>query len=206
MLNRIITRLLSIRRLEYYLLSVILIGGFLVRLYKIDNPIADWHSFRQADTASVSRLFVENGINLLTPRYYDLSSTQSRQYNPEGYRFVEFPIYNAVHAFAASNFRLLSFELWGRLTSIIFTLGSAVILFYLGRKFISKWGGVLASFFFLFLPFNIYFTRVILPEPAAIFFALLGIWLFTLFIDKDKAPFLYLSGVSIALGLLIKTF
>jgi len=39
---------------EYLLLSIILILGFTVRLYKIGNPIADWHSWRQADTASVT--------------------------------------------------------------------------------------------------------------------------------------------------------
>jgi len=203
-LNKLVARVISVKRIEYYLLALILVGGFIVRLYKIDNPIADWHSFRQADTAAVARLYVENGVNILYPRYYDLSSTQSRILNPEGYRYVEFPLYNAIHAVLAKNIGVVSFEVWGRLVSIIFTLGSGFILYFLGARFMNKWGGVLASFFFLFLPFNIYFTRVILPEPTAIFFGLLGIWLFILFIDKDKAHFLYLSGVSIALGLLIK--
>jgi hypothetical protein len=206
MLNRLITRISSIKHIEYYLLSLILVLGFLVRLYKIGSPIADWHSFRQADTAAVSRLYVEGGINLLYPRYYDLSSTQSRLYNPEGYRFVEFPVYNAVHALLASNFGFLSFEVWGRLTSIIFTLGSALILFFLGRTYISKWGGVLSAFFFLFLPFNIYFTRVILPEPAATFFALLGVYFFVLFVKGRSSLFVYLSGISFSLGVLIKPF
>jgi len=133
------TLIKRVRRLEYVSLTLILLLSVFTRLYKIGNPVADWHSFRQADTASVSRIYVSEGINLLYPRYYDISTTQSGLFNPRGYRFVEFPIYNAVHAFAASNFRFLSFELWGRLTSIIFALGSAVILFYLGRKFISKW-------------------------------------------------------------------
>ncbi|KKQ97082.1 MAG: Glycosyl transferase family 39 [Candidatus Woesebacteria bacterium GW2011_GWA1_39_12] len=205
-LNKLVARVISVKRIEYYLLALILVGGFIVRLYKIDNPIADWHSFRQADTAAVARLYVENGVNILYPRYYDLSSTQSRILNPEGYRYVEFPLYNAIHAVLAKNIGVVSFEVWGRLVSIIFTLGSGFILYFLGARFMNKWGGVLASFFFLFLPFNIYFTRVILPEPTAIFFGLLGIWLFILFIDKDKAHFLYLSGVSIALGLLVKPF
>ena len=203
---KLITRLYSKKNIEYYLLSLIVLGGFLVRLYKINNPIADWHSFRQADTASVARLYLENGINLLYPKYYDLSSTQSRMLNPEGYRFVEFPIYNAIHALLAKNLNGISFEVWGRIVSIIFTLGSGILIFFLGVRFINKLGGILASFFFLFLPYNIYFTRVILPEPMAIFFGILGIWLFSLFVDKDKAIYLYLSGLSIALGLLIKPF
>ena len=33
------------RKFELFLLLLILVGGFAVRLYKIDNPIADWHSW-----------------------------------------------------------------------------------------------------------------------------------------------------------------
>ena len=205
-MNKTFTRIAKLRNIEYFLLAMILLGGFVVRLYKITNPIADWHSFRQADTAAVARLYLENGINLLYPRYYDLSSTQSRLYNPEGYRFVEFPLYNAIHATAARTFSMVSFEIWGRLISIFFTLGSAVILFVLGRRFIGKWGGVLASFFFLFLPFNIYFTRVILPEPTAIFFALAGILFYVLFLDKERNYSLFLSGIFFSIGILIKPF
>src|SRR3989338_8866629 len=140
-LNKVFERLLKIKNLEFYVLAIILLFGLVVRLYKINNPLADWHSFRQADTASVARLYVENGVNLLYPRYYDLSSTQSRILNPEGYRFVEFPIYNAIHALLAKNLGILSFEVWGRLVSIIFTLGSGFLVYLLGRRFINKWGG-----------------------------------------------------------------
>lgn len=205
-MNNIITRILGFKYIEYILLTLIIAGGFAVRLYKIDNPIADWHSFRQADTAAVGRLYIENGINLLYPRYYDLSSTQSRRDNPEGYRFVEFPLYNALEAVLAQNFKSISFEVWGRLISIIFTLGSAIVLYILGRKFIGKWGGILASFFFLFLPFNIYFTRVLLPEPTAIFFALAGVMLYISFLGKEKIVYLYFSGIFFSLGILIKPF
>src|SRR3989344_9203010 len=89
--------------------------GLLVRLYKIGNPVADWHSFRQADTASVTRVYAEEGINLLIPRYHDISTTQSGLFNPEGYRFVEFPIFNAIHALLLTNFGIFSLEVWGRL-------------------------------------------------------------------------------------------
>ncbi|OGM02396.1 hypothetical protein A2115_02945 [Candidatus Woesebacteria bacterium GWA1_41_8] len=206
MLSRLFARISKIKRIEYYLLALIIIGGFGARLYKINNPIADWHSFRQADTASVSRIYVEEGINLLFPRYHDVSSTQSRNYNPQGYRFVEFPLYNAAHALLAKTFGLFSLEVWGRLTSIFFWVGSTLVVFALGVRFIGRFGGVLSAFFYSFLPYNIYFTRVILPEPAAIFFGLLGLWLFVLFIDNKKDLALWLSGLSFAVALLIKPF
>ena len=114
-MNKLINRIKNIKNIEYYFVSIILILAFFVRLYKINNPVADWHSFRQADTASVSRIYVEEGINLLFPKYHDLSSTQSRIFNPEGYRFVEFPVFNALHAILASNFQFLTLALEFRL-------------------------------------------------------------------------------------------
>ena len=45
------------------LVVIIMIMGFGARTYKIHNPIADWHSWRQADTAAVSRNFIKDGFN-----------------------------------------------------------------------------------------------------------------------------------------------
>lgn len=191
---------------EYILLSIILIIGFIVRLYKIDNPVADWHSWRQADTASVSRTFLEKGINLLYPRYHDISSIQTGFYNPKGYRFVEFPLYNLIHAVLASYFPSFSLEVWGRLLSSFFSIVSAFVLFLIGRRFLGYLGGILSTFFFLFIPFNVYFSRVILPEPMAVMFGLFGLWFFIKFIDSDRHFFLVLSGLTFAISLLLKPF
>jgi len=188
------------------LLSIILILGVLVRMYKIGNPVADWHSWRQADTASVSKVFVEKGIDLLHPRYHDISSIQTGIFNPQGYRMVEFPIYNAVQAVLAGGFPLVTLEIWGRLISIMSAVISAIFLFLIGRRYMSIWGGVLASFFFMFLPYNIYFTRVILPEPMATAFALGSVWFFINFIDSEKRGALYLSGLLLSVSLLMKPF
>ena len=55
------------------LLLIILIGAFYARLYKFGAPVADWHSWRQVDTSAVSRTFVQEGFDLLRPRFPDLS-------------------------------------------------------------------------------------------------------------------------------------
>jgi len=205
-MNNILRQIKRKYKIEYILLTLILFVGFIVRLYRINNPIADWHSWRQADTASVSKVFVQRGINLLFPRYHDISSIQSGIFNPEGLRMVEFPLFNLVHALLAKTFPFLSLEVWGRLVSIFSGILSAYLIFQIGKRFISLWGGVLAAFFFTFIPFNIYFSRVILPEPFAQLFALLSLWFFVLYIDKDKTHFLYLSGISLSLSLLVKPF
>jgi hypothetical protein len=205
-MSKIINQLEKNKYFEYLLLSIILVLGVLVRLYKINNPVADWHSWRQADTASVTRSFLKKGIDFLFPSYQDISSIQTGIFNPKGLRMVEFPIYNAINALLVQHIPKISLEAWGRLVSIAAAIFSSVFLFFIGKRFMGKWGGILASFFFLFLPYNIYFTRVILPEPLATTLALAGVWLFIQFIDKEKPFWLYLSGVCLAASLLIKPF
>src|SRR3989344_3121022 len=85
-------------RIDRILLLFVLLLALGLRLYKIDNPVADWHSWRQADTAAVSRNFVRGGFDLLHPHYDDLGSNQTGHDNPQGLRMVEFPFYNAIVA------------------------------------------------------------------------------------------------------------
>ncbi len=172
----------------------------IILLYQIDNPIADWHSHRQADTASVTDNFLKNGLNLLYPTYHDLSNLQSGLDNPRGLRFVEFPLYNALSALLAQSiFRPLPPTTAYRLTSVLISLFSAYLIYLLAYKYSKNY---LVSFLsltsFLFLPFSVYYSRAILPEPLAILFMLLTLLLF----DRH----LFLSSIFFALGLLTKPF
>jgi len=205
-MSKLFKRITKHKYFEYILLTIILILGVGVRLYKINNPLADWHSWRQADTASVTRSFVQKGIHLLRPTYQDISSIQTGVFNPKGYRMVEFPIYNFVHAVLVNNFPQLSLEVWGRLISIISATFSAIFLFLIGKKSMGLAGGLLTAFFFTFLPYNVYFTRVILPEPLATTLALAAVWLFIKFIENENWLVLYLSGIFFTASLLIKPF
>ena len=113
------------------ILLVIILFGFVVRLYRFDNPIADWHSWRQADTSSVSRNFVNERFDLLHPTYHDLSNVPSGIENPKGYRFVEFPIYNMFQAGGFVLFDFLTLEQWGRLVSIFSSLLSGLFFIFI---------------------------------------------------------------------------
>ena len=111
-MNKLITLVKDTMKNEYFLLSIILLLGFGVRLYKIGNPVADWHSWRQADTAAVSRNYINSGINFLYPTFDDVSSIQSGKDNPTGIRMVEFPIYNALHTVLYKVFGRFTIEVW----------------------------------------------------------------------------------------------
>ena len=205
-MNQKLERFLKSAGFEYILLSIVLILGLFLRLYKITAPVADWHSWRQADTASVTRTYVEKGINLLYPRYHDISSIQTGIANPGGYRFVEFPVYNAIHAAVFNLFPKPGLEVWGRLLTAVAGIVTAFFLFLIGKHLMGKWGGILAAAFFLTIPFNIYFGRVILPDPLGVTFGTVSLWTFLKFSKDGKNRYFYLSALFMALALLIKPY
>ena len=205
-MNKRIVQFLGTKKFEYILLSLVILTGFFIRLYKIDNPVADWHSWRQADTASVTRIYVQQGVNLLIPRYADISSIQSRIDNPNGYRMVEFPFYNAISALVVNTFSNFSLEVWSRLVTVFCALTTSFFLYLIGKRFLGRIGGILSSFFYLFIPFNIYFTRVILPDPMGVMFGVIALWFFIKFFDDAGEAYLYLSAIFFALMILIKPY
>jgi hypothetical protein len=194
--------------IEYFLLSLILFAAFLVRLYKINNPLADWHSWRQADTSAVSRNFIKYGFDLLHPRFDDLSAIPSGKENPQGLRMVEFPIYNFFQAKAAILFPQKSLEWWGRMISVIFSLGSLIFLYLITKEKLGMGVGFLSAFFFALLPFNIYYSRVILPEPMMVFTSLGMVYFFIRWLKGGKFSIFsfVFSLILAAITLLLKPF
>ncbi len=161
---------------QYFWLVIILALAFWVRLYKIDNPIADWHSWRQADTAAVARSFYKEGFNPFLPKYDDMVGiAEDPIANPQRYRFVEFPIYNSLVYFGYLINGGVD-EKIARLVAVLFSLGSLLFVYVITRKYFGIFNGLVAAFLFGVLPFNIYFSRVILPEPSLVFFCLGMFW------------------------------
>jgi hypothetical protein len=191
---------------RFIVLLLIISLGLILRLYKIDNPIADWHSFRQADTASVTKVFGEEGINLFIPRYHDLSSTQSGLMNLNGYRFVEFPLYNLLHLRLFNLMPFLGLDMAGRLLSVIISLSSLYLLFKITEKLFNYDIAVISAFLFAALPFNVYFSRVILPEPLGVLLMLSSMYLFILYLEKEKLSYILSFSLVLSLGTLVKPY
>lgn len=194
---------------QYFLLFLILVIGFSVRLYKIDSPVADWHSWRQADTAAVSRNFFQNGFTPFLPRYDDMSWVSEVPKNgipldnPNHYRLVEFPIYNTF-VYLAYLLNGGVDEKFARLVSILFSLGSTIFIYIITKRYFDSITAYLAALLFAILPFSIFFSRVILPEPTLVFFCL-GMFYFTdLWIQKNTRLLFILSALFGMSAFLIK--
>lgn len=194
------------------ILGLILGLALLVRTYRILEPLADWHSWRQADTAAVTRRYVLNGIDLLHPTYDDLSSIPSGKENPQGYRMVEFPFVNGLTAFAYNNLsvvRELQIHVFSRIISILFSLGSLVFLYLLVDRLSGALEATLSALVFALLPYNIFYSRVVLPEVPMVFFSLGAVYFMVNKLVKGKtwASFdFFASAAFAALAILLKPY
>lgn len=200
----------SPRSIYWIILSGIILLGFTLRLYKIDNPIADWHSWRQADTAAVARNFIKVGIDPQRPIYDDLSNVQSGKDNPKGYRMVEFPLYQLASVIFYNLFPQFPIEIWLRMIAIFSSLGAIFFLAQIVRKYIDDKTAILAAFIFAVMPYSIYYSRAILPEMPAVFLSLAAIYVFSMAIDKSDQKWILplimflVSALMVALALLVK--
>ncbi|MDO8451966.1 MAG: glycosyltransferase family 39 protein [bacterium] len=192
--------------IKHSLLCISFLVAFLVRLYGFGKPIADWHSFRQSDTAAVARNYLKFGVDPLRPRHDDLSNIQSGKDNPEGYRMVEFPLYQLI-AVSFSHLPIkLPIEAWLRLTTIFASSGVSVLLGLLVWRFVSPLAGGISAFTYALLPYSIYYGRTVLPDTLMVFFSVVSVYCLVRSIDRDEwiGRWFILSAVAGASALLVK--
>ena len=172
------------KKIEVGILSLVLLLALALRLYKINRPIADWHSWRQADTAAVARNFIKEGYNPLVPRFDDMSSQANGLDNPNRYRFVEFPIYNSI---VAGIWTITGVnDTAARLTTVVITLVSTLLLYLLVRIFSGWQIAALSTFFFATIPYNVFYSSTILPAPLMVFFLLALYLSFYKWLENEK--------------------
>jgi 4-amino-4-deoxy-L-arabinose transferase-like glycosyltransferase len=172
------------KKLEILLVISLLAIGILVRLYRLNAPLADWHSWRQADTAAVARNFVKDGFNLLYPQSDSLLALNEHNLaNPNRYFINEFPLYNAV---VASFYRQFGVhESIGRLVSITMSILGALALYGIVRLLIGR-GTALLSLVYYLLLYNIYYSRVFMPDPSFVALSIISLYWYVLGQSRKK--------------------
>jgi hypothetical protein len=191
-------------KLNLLLLLILVTLGVIGRTYRLNAPLADWHSWRQVDTASVAREYVKNGIDLSRPTYHDLSSIPSGLDNPNGYRFVEFPLISALHAKLATNFPQLGIVEWGRVLSIVSSSLSIIVIYLIMNLVTTPLAALVAAGVFATLPYNLFYGRVVLPEPHLVFFSLVALHQFLKYWNTGKLGYWITFTVFLTLAVLMK--
>lgn len=187
------------------LLFLILALALVLRLYKINIPLADHHSWRQADTAAVARNFIKEGFDFFHPRIDNMIPLiAGGTSNTQRYFFVEPPLYQSVVAPFYYFFGIK--ESLARLVSIGFFLGSIILLYLLTSKMINHKVGLLTAFFMAVLPYSIFFTRIVMPEPMMLFASTGMLYFFWQWLEKPTKWGYFLAIFFTTFALLIKTF
>jgi 4-amino-4-deoxy-L-arabinose transferase-like glycosyltransferase len=146
---------------ERALLGAILALGLALRLYGVHNPILDHPGWRQGDEASIARNFSQLADNIFYPQ---------TDYDGPPPNYVELELQIVPFA-AAALYRVFGVhEIFGRLIVIAFSLGTILMLYFLGREIFGRRAGLIAALLFAIAPGAVYYGRTITPDTDMLFF------------------------------------
>ncbi len=133
-----------------------------LRLGGIHNPILDHPGWRQGDTAAVARNFATLDFNPLHPQ---------TDYDGPPPNYVELEL-QIVPFLAATLYKIFGIhEVFGRLISLAFSLGTVGVLAYFARwLFGSSLAGLAAALLFAMYPGSAYYGRTFTPDATMVFF------------------------------------
>ncbi len=152
-------------------LFLVVLLGLWLRLRGIHDPILDHPGWRQGDTAAIARNFATLDFNPFHPQTdYDGP--------PPNYVELELQIVPYLAAILYHFFGI--HEIFGRLISIAFSLGTILVAgFFARRLFASRVAGMFAALAFAIYPGSVYYGRTFMPDTAMTFFlcaALFASW------------------------------
>ncbi|MBV9102158.1 MAG: glycosyltransferase family 39 protein [Candidatus Eremiobacteraeota bacterium] len=143
-------------------LGLVLLAGVVLRLKGIHNPLLDHPGWRQGDTAAIARNFATLDFNPLHPQ---------TDYDGPPPNYVELEL-QIVPFLAATLYKLFGIhEIFGRLISVAFSLGTIGMLAMFGRWLFGSWvAGLCAAALFAVYPGSVYYGRTFMPDTAMVFF------------------------------------
>lgn len=183
------------------ILAGILLLAMGLRLYHVGALPLGRHDWRQSDTAAVARNFYEHGYRFLQP---EVDWGAMRRDSPPGPTAagMEFPVYQFTTALLYGVFGVN--VVWARILSVV---GSLIGVFFFHRlvelqidRRTANWSCLL----YAILPLSIYYGRTIQPESWLIAASIAGIYCFARWVRSDRARFLVVSALCIALACLLK--
>lgn len=174
------------------LFIVLLAAAF--RLYRVDIPLLDAHSWRQVTNADITRHFSEGVMNPFVPRV--------SWGGLNGIVGMEFPL---LHYITAIIWRVAGeTHTIARLVTIAFSLASVVLIYFLGARLFSKPVGRAAAFLFAVSPSLVYFGRAYLSDTPMITFSIGAVLAWDRYFDRPGVWRGSLAALLTALAALVK--
>ncbi|MEO5358132.1 MAG: hypothetical protein H7844_12655 [Nitrospirae bacterium YQR-1] len=157
-----------------------------IRLVNINSPITESHAYRQTQTALTIRNFVMEGIKIF--------NYETPLFGPPWQIPFEFPTFQLTAALLMK-LGISNIDLAGRITGIFYFYISVLYLYLITKLvFKEKQLPVFILFYYLFNPFNIYWSRTCMIDYCSVAFSLGYLLFFIQWLKKqDKLSFFYLS-------------
>lgn len=182
-----------------FMLSLILLLGFMLRAYNMNFPSIGYHNMKENDALSIAQEMERTG-DFITRRVYFLDAFDEE---PKARYYPQPPLvpYQTLLAW-----RAFGDNLWGpRLINIIFGVMSILVIYFMGRILFNDFLTALFSAFLLaVMPLAVFFSRNIQPESPAFFFMILGSLFYLKFISSSKKRNLLFGGLAFVIAWLYK--
>jgi 4-amino-4-deoxy-L-arabinose transferase-like glycosyltransferase len=173
---------------------LILLLAVAFRLYRVDVPLIDAHSWRQVTNADITRHFSEGIMNPFMPRvsWGGLNGAVG----------MEFPL---LHYVTAIIWRITGErEIIARLVTIAFSVASVWLIYVLGTRLFSRAAGRAAAFLFAVSPSLVYFGRSYLSDTPMVTFSLAAVIAWDRYFSRPDATRAAAASALTALAALVK--
>jgi 4-amino-4-deoxy-L-arabinose transferase-like glycosyltransferase len=178
---------------DWWALAIVVLAlGF--RLYRIDTPFVDAHSWRQVTNVDIARLWTEGPIEFFYPAV--------SWGGPDGRVGLEFPL---LHLLIALVWRTQGVtDVGGRLVPVAFSVLSVWFTYRLGRRLFDAPAGRAAAFLMAVSPSLVYFGRTPLSDVPMVCFSVGAVLGFLAYAQDGRTRDAVGGIVALALAGLVK--
>lgn len=182
------------QRVDLALVAILLLA-LAFRLYRIDSPLVDAHSWRQVTNADIARHFMDGSLNLFTPRV--------SWGGPEaGIVGMEFPLLQWITGLA---WRITGeSEPVARVVAMAFSLATVGLMYWLGLRLHSRGAGRAAAALTAISPGLVFFGRSFLSDTPMVTFMVLSVIAWDRYFDRPGWKRATVASAAVALAGLVK--
>ncbi|MDP1853052.1 MAG: glycosyltransferase family 39 protein [Candidatus Omnitrophota bacterium] len=179
---------------NYFLL--IFLAAVSLRSVNLTQPLLEGAATRQVENAMIARNFYQDKLDIFYPYLNDFGKDPA-------YQMIEFQL---IPFLGAIIYRLLGgvYEPVLRCIIIFFFGLSTVFLYKLLKYYFDRTLALCAVFVFSFSPISIYLGRAFHYEMPMLFFILASLYYFSLWMDRKKRIYLFISALCCSVALLLK--
>lgn len=171
---------------ETTILFLIVLLALVLRLYRIDAPLLDRHSYRQTHTAMVARNLFRERLDIFHPKYDDGG--------PAGRRAGgEFPLFPLLVALGYKIFGV--HEIIGKLINLFFSVGCIYVLYLLVKQYFGTRVGLFTVLFFAISPLGIYYSRTFQRYGLVLFCLICLLYFYLHWLKEEKWHFFFFAVV-----------